>query len=150
MPNKKHYKVYFHKFLLNDYIQKSYFCKWQKDPPKHGGVIHSNPYPEMTDVFLKFLSNGKPIKPKEMNKLIKAAKLTVQYFKDRPEELRSFYRSRQAQAEILVEAVKTDDTIKNHITAGYLCSDLTFDRRLPDYCERNVVFEQPKYTGYRG
>lgn len=146
LENKKYYKIHFHKFLYNPFADtKSYFCKWLKDPPTHKGYIQKNPYPEMTDVFLKHLSRGKPIKPKEMNKLIRAAKLTVQFFKDHPETLKSRFQSKSAMAEILWEAVKADDTIKGYITAGYLCSDTTFDRRLPDYCERQLLFEEPEY-----
>jgi hypothetical protein len=78
-----------------------------------------------------------------MNKLIKASVRTVEFIEENREKFK-YLPDHIRMADIIWRAIKADETIGIPISTGFLCSDITFTRRLPDYCERQNLFFEPE------
>ena len=146
--NKSVYKIHLHLFLANRFAKKniSYFVKWFENPPQRTQETSlEDKHPDYTKYLVAKLNGGKPLPIEEMNKVIRASARTVKWFVANQKLMEAV--TSEKRIELLWRAVEED---KNRgdlpITAGFLCSDTTFSKRLPDYCDRQALFRM-EYTG---
>ena len=148
--NKKYFIMSFHGFLLNPHrTTQSYFIKWIEESPEFRGKPTKDDYPHITEAYLSLLSNGKPIPVKEMNKVIKASKRTADFL-DAHRKKFKYPTDHFRLVKIIWKCLETNDRINVPISAGFLCSDLTYEKRLPKYCDMQALFKPPKQRIHAG
>lgn len=127
-------------FLYNEklHTNKSYFLLCLENENQK---IVFDKNPELTSEITKVLQSttGKRYNSSitESSKLELSSDRLHKYFIKNQSRLNGRFYSNKMKATVLVEAVLFD----NHggdITPGWLCSNETFNRRLPDYCEEHV------------
>ena len=97
--------------------------------------------PELTASIIKVYQStmGEQINlsPLQIEKFMMASSRLNKYFKDNISRLNGRHYNNKMKATTLLESVFFD-VGDQAITPGWLCSNETFNRRLPDYCEEHI------------
>lgn len=142
-------------FLYNPYSKngkmKSPLIHFLSNPPE--STISDN-YPGITRSIIKQFADWNPdYKPtdKDKMKFIQAGNLTGDFFIQHKNKIAPHFQlTLNKQADLLIKAVKKDVQDQGLvITPGYLCSNTTFNHRLPDYLIKQAVFSSVDRRRFR-
>jgi hypothetical protein len=142
-------------FLYNPYGKngrtKSPLLYFLLNPPE----AHINDhYPDITKSLIKQFADWDPdYKPtdKDRLKFIEAGNRTGAFFKAHSHKIASHFKlPPQRKAELLIRAVRKDTEDQGLVvTPGYLCSNMTFDHRLPTYLKNQAIFSSVNRRRFR-
>ena len=118
---------------------KSYFLICLESEPKK---IEIDSYPDLTNTIIKMFKsvtgNGGYVDSQvQMDKFMMASRRLHNFFKVNGNRLNGTPYNDKKKVTALLDCVLSDIDI-HKITPGWLCSNETFNRRLPDYCEEYI------------
>ena len=163
-PSSKYKKVlkghslrdFLYNTLNRDSDKLSLFIYYLENKPKTSS--HALPKidenPEYTKLiikeFLRITRSGRepesPFSTADENKFMKASEKLKRFFDVNKRKLASpVYFDMDTQVKVLLKAILFDigdnENALSMLTPGWLCSDLTFDKRLPVYMKTNNIFK---------
>ena len=98
-------------------------------------------FPELTleiaKLFKEVNGNNYKFSDDQMNRIILASSRLSSFFLKNNQKIKGRYYDNKMKAQVLIESV-LKDTQGNTFTPGHLCSNDTFDRRLPQFCEDHI------------
>lgn len=159
VPADKTYirRVNINKFLFNPFAQqeitKSYFLHFLHREPLRISWESSTDNPLLAKtLFEKYceeithnMVHPDKLPPSIRNKLIVAADRLQEFFTENEENLQTANISHARMVDILFKSVFDDIKKGTKLTAGFFCSDLTFQDRLPRYIVKiGVQIQTPK------
>ncbi len=138
-------KKFFKNMSVSDFLyynnsieNKSQFLYFLENEPE---LIEVDKNPKLTSAIMRVLQSatGKDFSTssQQMDKFLMSSRRLHKYWGENKSRLNGRFYSDEMIAKVLVESVLFDTDGKD-ITPGWLCSNETFDRRLPEYCEDHI------------
>uniref|UniRef100_A0A6M3KLJ2 Helix-turn-helix domain-containing protein n=1 Tax=viral metagenome TaxID=1070528 RepID=A0A6M3KLJ2_9ZZZZ len=151
--NKKGMIIYLYQFFYNPYDRRcrSPFLEYlDREPDKilSPSFTGNEGRPIIVQKLLERM-NETTLPPKEMDKLIFASEKIFTWFKVNEKNRGPTNIGTEGfMAKVLWDAVKEDVNGSMPITAGFFCSNKTFNYRLPKYCDQQGYFFGLDYKHY--
>jgi len=144
-------------FLYNPYAKtvkgKSWFLHFVEYEPEKKTPER---FPKMTEALIKVYGqeylNNKDYKPNpdEMDRFVLGANRLGMFFVKNQRKISPHFRLTDfKKAQLVVDAVKKGVGRNTIITPGFLCSNLTFDIRLPTYLKEQAIFSSIDRSRFR-